>query len=145
MFYFLITVHIIICVSLIFTVLLQSGRGANLGAIFGGGGSNTLFGTQSASMLMKATIFLAIAFVVWSVVVTIFGMRSLSAVKSSSGDDIAPPAAMQASPAADEVSPPGAIPGDVAAPATEGDPVPAATAAPMATPAAGEQPVSPLE
>ena len=44
-------------------VLLQQGKGADIGAAFGSGSSNTVFGSGgSASFLTKLTVFLAIGF-----------------------------------------------------------------------------------
>jgi len=49
-------VHIITCILLVIAVLLQAGKGADLGAVFGGGGSQTLFGSAGpADFLNKAT------------------------------------------------------------------------------------------
>ena len=48
-------------------VLLQTGKGADMGAAFGGGGSQTLFGSTGAStVLSKATTGAAIVFMVTS-------------------------------------------------------------------------------
>ncbi len=54
---FLITVlHITVCLALIIIVLLQAGKGADIGASLGGSGSQTLFGTTgSATMVSKVT------------------------------------------------------------------------------------------
>jgi len=55
--------HVLICVALVVLVLLQHGKGADMGASFGSGASNTVFGSQgSGSFLMKVTGFLAAAF-----------------------------------------------------------------------------------
>jgi preprotein translocase subunit SecG len=55
--------HICIAVLLIGIVLLQQGKGADAGATFGGGGSNTLFGASGAeTFLTKATTALAFLF-----------------------------------------------------------------------------------
>jgi preprotein translocase subunit SecG len=63
----LIIVHIIVCIALILIVLLQTGKGADMGAAFGGGGSQTLFGTTGAStFLSKATTVAAIVFMLTS-------------------------------------------------------------------------------
>ncbi len=63
----LITVHIIVCIILILIVLLQTGKGADMGAAFGGGGSQTLFGaTGGATVLGKATTFAAVVFMLTS-------------------------------------------------------------------------------
>ena len=51
-----IVLHIIVCIALIMIVLLQTGKGADMGAAFGGGSSQTLFGSTGAStFLSKAT------------------------------------------------------------------------------------------
>lgn len=61
----LIIVHIIVCVALIMIVLLQTGKGADMGAAFGGGSSQTLFGSTGAStFLSKATTVAAVVFMV---------------------------------------------------------------------------------
>ncbi|UCG04759.1 MAG: preprotein translocase subunit SecG [Desulfobacterales bacterium] len=63
----LIVLHIIVCVALIMIVLLQTGKGADMGAAFGGGGSQTLFGSTGAStFLSKATTGAAIIFMLTS-------------------------------------------------------------------------------
>ena len=63
----LIIVHVIVCVALIMIVLLQTGKGADMGAAFGGGGSQTLFGSTGAStFLSKATTGAAIVFMLTS-------------------------------------------------------------------------------
>ena len=46
-------------------ILLQQGKGADIGAAFGSGGANTVFGaTGGASFLMKLTVWLSIGFFV---------------------------------------------------------------------------------
>jgi preprotein translocase subunit SecG len=35
-------IHVIVCVALILIILLQSGKGADIGAVFGGGSSQTV-------------------------------------------------------------------------------------------------------
>jgi preprotein translocase subunit SecG len=63
----LIIIHIIVSVALIMIVLLQTGKGADMGAAFGGGSSQTLFGSTGAStFLSKATTAAAIIFMVTS-------------------------------------------------------------------------------
>jgi len=60
----LIVVHVIIALSIVGLVLLQQGRGADAGAGFGGGTSNSVFGARgSASFLSRMTgIFAAVLF-----------------------------------------------------------------------------------
>ena len=63
----LIVIHIVVCIALIMIVLLQTGKGADMGAAFGGGGSQTLFGSTGAStFLSKATTAAAIIFMLTS-------------------------------------------------------------------------------
>lgn len=63
----LIVIHVIVCIALIMIVLLQTGKGADMGAAFGGGGSQTLFGSSGAGTFFgKATTAIAIIFMVTS-------------------------------------------------------------------------------
>lgn len=63
----LIILHVIVCVALIMIVLLQTGKGADMGAAFGGGSSQSLFGSTGAStFLSKATTVAAVIFMVTS-------------------------------------------------------------------------------
>ena len=66
---YIIVLHIIVCVALIMIVLLQTGKGADMGAAFGGGSSQTLFGsTGASSFLSKATTVVAIVFMLTSLI-----------------------------------------------------------------------------
>ncbi len=61
-------VHYIVSVLLIVIVLLQAGKGADIGAAFGSGGSQTLFGPRgAATLLSKITIVVAGIFLVTSI------------------------------------------------------------------------------
>jgi len=63
----LITLHVIVCITLIMIVLLQTGKGADMGAAFGGGSSQTLFGSTGASTFLgKATTVAAVIFMLTS-------------------------------------------------------------------------------
>ena len=65
----IVTLHILVCVALIMIVLLQTGKGASIGASFGGGGSQTLFGGSGAStFLSKATTIIAVIFMLTSLI-----------------------------------------------------------------------------
>jgi preprotein translocase subunit SecG len=62
----LIVIHIAVCVALILIVLLQSGKGAQMGAAFGGS-SQTLFGSPGAAgFLTKVTTVAAVVFMLTS-------------------------------------------------------------------------------
>lgn len=56
-------VHVVAALGIIGLVLLQHGKGADMGAAFGGGSSGSLFGaTGSANFLSRATAVLATVF-----------------------------------------------------------------------------------
>ena len=58
-------VHIIACILLIVIILLQTGKGAGMGAAFGSGGSQTLFGSSGGSSFMnRVTTTVAVIFMV---------------------------------------------------------------------------------
>ena len=65
----IVVIHVIVCIALIMIVLLQTGKGADMGAAFGGGSSQTLFGSTGAStFLSKATTVAAVVFMVTSLI-----------------------------------------------------------------------------
>ncbi len=64
---FIITIHVLACVFLILIVLLQTGKGAEIGATFGGS-SQTVFGPRGAgTLLSKLTVIAAVVFMVTSI------------------------------------------------------------------------------
>jgi preprotein translocase subunit SecG len=67
MFSITLTVHILVGLAVIGLVLLQHGKGADMGAAFGGGASGSLFGaTGSANFLSRTTAILATLFFITS-------------------------------------------------------------------------------
>jgi preprotein translocase subunit SecG len=69
-------IHVLACIFLIVVVLLQTGKGADMGAVFGGG-SQTLFGSSGAgNFLTKLTTGTAIAFMLTSLILTWGANRS---------------------------------------------------------------------
>jgi len=69
-------IHVLVCVFLIMVVLLQSGRGADVAAAFGGMGSQTAFGPRgSATVLSRATTWSAILFMITSITLSIIASR----------------------------------------------------------------------
>ena len=78
----LIIVYLVVALMLIGFVLIQQGKGADMGASFGGGGSNTVFGSSgSGNFLTRTTAILATLFFVISL---IFGNQTADKEK---GDD----------------------------------------------------------
>jgi preprotein translocase subunit SecG len=81
----LIIVHVVVCLALILIVLLQQGKGAGMGAAFGGS-SQTVFGSTGATSFMhKVTTAAAIIFMLTSLGLSIFFGR---AVTSSVMEDV---------------------------------------------------------
>lgn len=68
-------VHLLVSVAVIGLVLLQHGKGADMGAAFGSGASGSLFGASgSANFLSRATAILATAFFLTSLILTYFSL-----------------------------------------------------------------------
>jgi preprotein translocase subunit SecG len=81
MFHFILGVHLLLCVVLICLVLLQQGKGASMGAAFGGN-STTVFGAAgAATVLTKVTTIIAISFMATS----IFLVRYYASLAESAG------------------------------------------------------------
>lgn len=137
---FLIVLHVIICVLLVVTVLLQFGKGAEMGAVMGGGGASQAVFSSSAkgNFMTKLTTILAIGFMVNSIVLTTMKSRDS---KRSLFDNEAPVAApLNSDVQALDTK------GVETVPATDANGTPASTPAPAqpAAPAApATQPVNP--
>lgn len=80
LFNLLIGLHVVVCIVLILVVLLQSSKGGGLaGAFGGGGGGQTMFGGQeTATFLSKATTYLAVSFMVLSLLLAFLSARRTS-------------------------------------------------------------------
>ena len=75
---FLIFLYILSAILLVILVLLQQGKGSDIGSAFGGGTGNTMFGPNSSlSPLAKVTAILSLIFLVLSFYLT-FQSRSLN-------------------------------------------------------------------
>lgn len=70
-------VHFFIAIAMIGLILLQQGKGAEMGASFGSGGSNTVFGSSGGlSFFAKATAVLATLFFISSFALAIFARNA---------------------------------------------------------------------
>lgn len=78
----LIAIHVAVCIFLILVVLLQTGKGAEMGVSMGGAGSQALFGAAGpANVLTKITTAVAIIFMVTSLILAYMsGHQSQSSV-----------------------------------------------------------------
>lgn len=84
MIYVLTFLHIIVSLILIAVVLLQTGKRADLAGAFGGGGSQTAFGTRgAATLLSKMTTGAAIIFMLTSIGLSILSSKSGSTSQES--------------------------------------------------------------
>ncbi|OGU23983.1 MAG: preprotein translocase subunit SecG [Hydrogenophilales bacterium RIFOXYD1_FULL_62_11] len=92
-------VHIIVSIAVIALVLLQHGKGADMGAAFGSGSSGSLFGaTGSANFLSRSTAILASLFFLTSLGLAYFGLQQhkptsvldLTAVPAKTGQPVVP-------------------------------------------------------
>lgn len=73
MYYLILTIHLIACILMIIAVLLQAGKGADIGAVFGGAGGQALFGSSGpADFLNKATRVLVVVFMLTSLTLGYF-------------------------------------------------------------------------
>jgi preprotein translocase subunit SecG len=104
-------IHVASCLFLIVVVLLQTGKGADMGAVFGGG-SQTLFGSTGAgNLLTKLTTATAIAFMITSLILG-YGQSHTqsSTLLERIPADAAAPAPAPPSPNADAGAPSKSIP-----------------------------------
>jgi len=93
----IIILHIIICIALILVVLLQAGKGANMGAVFGGS-SQTIFGSSGpGTFLGKMTTAIAVIFMLTSLGLSYLSVQKGSALMKGS---VGRPAAERSLPAA---------------------------------------------
>jgi preprotein translocase subunit SecG len=75
--YFVVVLHVIVCLFLIGVVLLQQGRSADLAGAFGGQGSQTAFGPRAAAnVLTRLTTWSAVIFMLTSISLTVLYVRS---------------------------------------------------------------------
>jgi preprotein translocase subunit SecG len=73
-----VSIHVIVCVSMCIIILLQQGKGADIGAVFGGS-SQTVFGASGAgNALTKATWALAIVFFSTSIFLALASARRVT-------------------------------------------------------------------
>jgi preprotein translocase subunit SecG len=86
MYQLILVVHVLIAIAIIGLVLIQHGKGADIGASFGSGASNTVFGSQgTGSFLFKLTGGLALLFFATSV-----SLSSIMARQAHQSQDLIP-------------------------------------------------------
>ena len=161
----LLFVFVVVCLLMSMIILMQRPKNEGLGAAFGSGTTDQLFGARTTNVLQKATVYLATLFFVLTLALAVMIGKQNAANKKSLVAEVAPPApaVVEATPAADEkplepeaVTPPAQIPAEPAATPAEkpAEPVeapaePAETPAPVegadATPPPAESTEAPAE
>ena len=117
MFIALTIIHVLMCFAIIAIVLLQAGKGADIGSAFGGAGSQAVFGSMGTpTVLGKITGAIAIVFTLTSFSLAILGgERSSSVVREAAPVSAPATPATPTAPASDGAAPSTSAP---AAPAT---------------------------
>lgn len=131
---FVTIVHVLMCLFLIAVVLLQTGKGADMGAAFGGAGQTLFGGAGPANFLNKMTAVVAVVFMLTSFALTVLSSRAgSSGSKVLDATPVQTQPASQVTPAAEQAQPQATT----AAPATTQEPA-AAPQPETTTPAATE-------
>ncbi len=120
-------VQMLSAIAMVALILIQHGKGADMGAAFGSGGSGSLFGASgSANFLSRSTAVLAAVFFVCTLALAYFGNLRPTATGGGSVLERTPATA----PAATDTTPAGLIPpGGNAAPGSGAQPAAAASGA----------------
>jgi len=81
---FLMVIHVILCIFLIVSILLQSSKGGGLAGMFGGGGGmgNVFGGRGAASFLAKVTMWLGVGFAITSITIAFLSAGTSSRQRS---------------------------------------------------------------
>lgn len=96
-----VSIHLIVCFLMIAAILLQAGKGAEIGASFGGS-SQTVFGSRGpGTFLSKVTVGAAIVFMLSSLSLAVL---SRQANTSSTVIDLHPPSHQESSSATEETT-----------------------------------------
>jgi preprotein translocase subunit SecG len=97
---FIAILHIFVALILIVLVLIQDSKSGSVGAAFGGGGSNSVFGATGATTLaQKLTRYTAVLFAGTCIALTMYASKAHKSVLDSLGAGVATPPA-QTAPAA---------------------------------------------
>jgi preprotein translocase subunit SecG len=132
----LIVVHLFLAIGLVGLILMQHGKGADMGAAFGSGASASVFGSRGASnFLSRSTAILATLFFVTSLALAYFAMQATEPETLMEG--VAPAAVESVAPAVPDA---GDLPTIPEAPVVEESAVPEIPV----VPAAGEAEVPPV-
>ena len=86
LFALLVTVHVLVSLIIIGLVLLQAGKGADIGSAFGGGGSQAVFGSMGTpTVLGKFTTAVAVIFMLTSFSLAMLGHKRSTSIMPATG------------------------------------------------------------
>jgi preprotein translocase subunit SecG len=126
----ILTVQLLSALAMIGLILVQHGKGADMGAAFGSGTSGSLFGASgSANFLSRTTAVLATVFFICTMGLAYFGTASRPATSGSVLENAVVPAAPVAPPTGAAQIPGTAAPAAASAPAAAVPPAPPASGA----------------
>ena len=136
MYVFILMIHVIVCLVLVFVVLLQAGRGGGFSDMLGGGQPQSLFGTQTNAFMVKATEVCAVVFILTSLTLGILStqkgkslvdrQKMLQQIQSKIPVVPQPPEAPPKAPAVTAPQPPpGAVPSPTTSSPAQASTVPA--------------------
>jgi preprotein translocase subunit SecG len=118
-----VAIHVVICLALIIVILLQQGKGAEIGAVFGGS-SQTVFGASGAgNVLTKATWAMAAMFFATSIFLAYASTRRFTGSIFGSGSGLNHRVAIPSKPMVPAKLAPMTAPVMPAAPANQAKPV----------------------
>ena len=107
MYMLVLILHVVVSFALILIVLLQTGKGAEMGAGFGGGSNQTIFGSRgAATFLSKVTTGAAVVFMLTSLSLAyLTSQRTGSVIRETAPAATAPAAPAATAPAAPAAPP----------------------------------------
>ena len=117
MYVLLVIIHVVNCLVMVGAVLLQSGKGADMGAAFGGSSQTVFGGRGAATFLSKVTVGAAVLFFVTSLSLSV-----LTRARSSTASVIDPPKTVAPSASQTPVATPGAAASTTTTSVVEGTP-----------------------
>ncbi len=112
MYFVVITLHIIVCILMVLVVLLQKGKGASMGAAFGGS-SQTIFGSSGpGTFLGKITTGVAVVFMLTSLYLAYFAVHKerSSVMEGAARRGVEQPISQQAPAPPVPATPPAGVP-----------------------------------
>ncbi|GAA5125088.1 preprotein translocase subunit SecG [Luteolibacter yonseiensis] len=146
----LLVIFVIVCLLMTLVILMQRPKQEGLGAAFGGGVTDQVFGARTTNVLQRGTVYLGSLFFILSLVLAVLIGQKNKTISTVTAADTAPKTvevkpAEPAAPKSLEAELPPADPAPVETPAPAEVPADASVPAPESAPAAPEQVVPPAE